>query len=329
MPTRRASSACVAFSPLGKRQPDFATAMQLTNFASFPDTARNMYRFEQTREDILDCSTEELYSRLLTGQLGQLTMDFDASPNILGVLFAYALGVAAAPTGSGPYTHEITELPVGVYQPPPFSLVHGFRGGGTPLLLRGCVVNSLVVRAEARGRVQGSVEIRFAEAVPATGYALPACINTVPLRISDCTLMVGAQDLTNRLRRFEFSYNNQLLTRDHPFTAASSLPTRLERADRRERRLQFAVLGDDSDQLFTDALAGTSAQISLRLGQSEYVEFQLGNALLELDGGGLQKDGEANETVIRINALPAVVAATTPVVVRAVNNQSDAYLQVG
>lgn len=331
MPTRRASSATIAFSPEGKRQPDFATAMQLTNLtASLPDTAKNLYRYEQTREEILDCSAEELFTRITTGQIGSLTLEFDAAPETLAVLLAYALGVAAAPSGSGPYTHQITELPVGAYQPPPFSLVHGFRGGATPLLLRGCVINSITIRGQARQRVTGSAEIRFAEATPASGFVLPPCVNFVPLRMSDCDLLRGATSLAAGLRSFEFSYSNELLTRDHPFTAAAAIPTRLERADRRTRRLTFAVLGDDSDALFADALSGVADDFTLQLGPaSNRVTIQIPNGLLDLDGGGLQKDGEANETVIRALVTPAVNATTTPVEITAINNQSTAYLQAG
>ncbi|MFX4865104.1 hypothetical protein ABTB62_20190, partial [Acinetobacter baumannii] len=80
-----------------------------------------------------------------------------------------------------------------------------------------------------------------------------------------------------------------------------------ERADRRTRRLTFAVLGDDSDALFADALSGVADDFTLQLGPaSNRVTIQIPNGLLDLDGGGLQKDGEANETVIRALVTPAV-----------------------
>lgn len=332
MSQRRASTAVLVFAPDGKRQPDFETLMLTADLTKvFPDKAKSFYKKEQTREEVRDCSTEEIYKKILLGEIGSIDIEFDVTPKTLAVLMAYLMGVAAAPTGTSPKTHQIDELPVGSYQPPPFSLIHGFKGVSNPLILRGCTMNSLVVRGQARGKVTATANIKFAEATEATGFTLPPCLNEVPLRFSDCQLLKGATNFTTAktARRFEYSYSNNLLTGDHAFTDETTKPTRLERADQRTRSLKYAVLGDDKDTLYTEADAGHEESFTLILGTgNNKVTVNCPQAIHELDGGGLQKDGEAGETNIAVIATPEIVEGNShsPTNVVVVNDQGSAYL---
>jgi len=329
---RRASTAVLVFSPEGKRQPDFETLMQEDDLTkAFPDTAKTFYRIVKTREDVRDCSTEEIYTKILLGQIGELDIAFDVTPKLATILLAYAYGVAAAPTGTNPYTHQIDELPVGEYQPAPFGLIFGFKGVANPLHLRGCTINSLVFESSARKKVTATANIKFAEGVAATGFTLPACLNEVPLRFSDCQLLKGATNFTTAktLRRFRYSFANNLLTGDHAYPADSHIPSRLERADQRARSLSYAVLGDDKDTLYTQADAGHEESFTLILGTgNNKATVNCPQAIHELEGGGLTKDGEANETHIPVIATPESVAGNShsPTNVVAVNSQSTAYL---
>lgn len=329
---RRASTSVLVFAPDGKRQPDFETAMQTDDLtAVLPDTAKTFYRKVKTREEVRDCSTQELYKKILTGEIGEVSVEFDVTQKLAGVFLAYGLGVAAAPTGTNPYTHQVNELPVDSFQPPPFSLIHGFRGVANPLLLRGCTLNSITIRARARGKVTATLDIKFAEAVEATGFALPACQNEVPLRFADCQLLKGATNFSTAktLRSFEFTYSNNLLTGDHAFAGDSTIATRLERADQRARSLRYSVLGDDKDTLYTQADGGHEEGFTLHLGPTgNRVTVGCPTAVHELDGGGLQKDGEAGETNIVVVATPQIVSgnANSPTNVVAVNAQSTAFL---
>lgn len=327
---RRASTARLVIAPDGKRQPDFETLMQEDDLtAAFPDTAKTFYKKDQQWEEVTDCSGEEVYKKILLGEVGEIKIAFDVSAKWLVVLYAYTLGVAAAPTGTSPKTHQLNELPVGSYQPSPFSLVHGFVGVANPLILRGCTMHDLKVASAARRKVTAEATIKFAEATEATGFTLPACVNYVPLRFSDCSLLKGATDLTSGLRRFEYLFSNNLLTGDHAFTDGGTVPTRLERADRRTRALRFAVLGDDKDALYTEAKAGDEDSFTLHIGPvGARVSVLAPQACFELDGGGLQKDGEAAETHIPVVATPEIVSgnANSPTNVVAVNDQATAYL---
>lgn len=329
MTVQRASVAFLAFSSAGKRQSSFATVMANSAInAILPDTAKTFYRKEQTRQDVPDCTGQELYKRILMGEIGDLSIEFFATAKLVTVLAAYGMGVAAAPTGTNPYTHDIDELPFDVFQPPPFSLVFGFRGGATPLKLRGCTLNSFGVRSRTRQPVTGQANIKFAEAVAASGFTIPACINEMPLYFGDCGLSVAGVSQAGLLRSVDFAYNQKLLTDDHAYLDEGTLAGRLERDDQRERRLSYAILGDNTDQAYLDAEAGTEKSFDLRLGKptENRITFSSSVAHHVLDGGGLRKDGRANETNIAVIATPQIDGVNLPLSAVAVNDQATAYL---
>lgn len=330
MTTKRGSQSLLAIPGTGKRQPDFDTAMLPAdiNFL-FPDTAKTFYKFDQQWEDVLDCSQQELFARLKTGEIGDIAISFDATPKIVALLAAYGLGVAAAPSGTNPYTHALTELPLDSYQPPVFSAIFGFRGGADPLLLSGAVLNSFSLSGKARQKVTGQANIKFAKAEVLTPYSFPACVNQVALRFNDTKLTADGVDLAALLRSWDFSYDNKVLTDDHAYTNASTSPTRLERADRRERKINYAILGDNSDAAYLAAEAGDQAPLVLSLGTTpNAVTFTAPNAELELDGGGLAKDGAVGETNIKIAGMPMMNGVAMPLSASVINAQSTAFLVV-
>lgn len=328
MSTKRASQSLLAIPGAGKRQSDFETAMDPADITFlFPDTAKTFYKLDQTREDVLDCSGQELYARLLLGEIGDISVAFDATPKIIALLAAYGLGVAAAPSGTNPYTHALTELPFEVFQGPAFSAVFGFRGGSDPLLLRGCNLNSFSLSGKARQKVTGQANIKFAEAEVIEDFTFPACVNEIALRFQDTALTVDGNNQAALLRSWDFSYDLKLLTDDHAYTNADTHPTRLERSDRRERRINYAILGDNSDAAYAAAEAGDQAPLVLGLGASpNKVTFTAPNAQLELDGGGLAKDGQAGETNIKVAGMPMMNGVALPLSASVINAQSTAFL---
>jgi len=328
MTVRRASQSYLAIPGDGKRQVNFATAMAVSSItALLPDTAKTFYRKEQTRLDVPDCTGQELYKRILTGEIGDISVEFLVTPKLATLFAAWGLGVAAAPTGTNPYTHALSELPLDVFQGPVFSAVFGFKGVANPLRLRACSVNSFSFAARARGQVTGRANIKFAEAAVAAGFTVPACVNEMPLFFGDCGLEVNSVSQAGLLRSFELAYNLKILTGDHAHTDEGVLATRFERDDRRERRLSYAILGDNSDQAYTDAEAGAEKSFALTLGTgNNKITFNAPRAQHELDGGGLRKDGQANETNIAVVATPMIDGATLPMNAVAVNAQSTAYL---
>ena len=328
MAQKRASQSLFVIPGDGKRQADFATAMDPADITFlFPDTAKTFYRWDQTREDQKDCSGQELYDKILLGEIGDISLAFDATPKIIALLTAYSLGVAAAPSGTNPYTHAITELPLDEYQPPVFSAVFGFRGGADPLLLRACVINSWSLTARARQKITGQANIKFAEGTPIEDFVFPACVNEAALRFQDSKLTIATVDQAALLRAWDWSYDNKILVDDHAYTNASTKCSRLERADERARRLGFAILGDDSDAAFATYKAGAKQAAVLELGANpNKVTLSAAQTFFELDGGGLAKDGQAGETNIKVMGTPAINGAALPVTSSIINAQSTAFL---
>lgn len=64
-----------------------------------PDLQRDFYSFEQTIQEILDCGGEEIYKKILRGQIGALPLRFNATIDLLAPVVAYQFGVASAPSG--------------------------------------------------------------------------------------------------------------------------------------------------------------------------------------------------------------------------------------
>ncbi len=278
MVARRSSALAIAYHPEWKRQAAFGTPIPAAQLvAAFPDTARNFPVRRETTEDILDCTGQALIDQIVTGRIGELTLEFDVSIEVLAGILAFAYGVASAPTGTGPYTHEFNMLGPGDFALPVTTMLAGFRGAtAPPIRLQDLAVDSVRIRGAARGRITASVDVRFNGAMAdATGATLPDCQTLTPLRMTDVSLTYDGTDLTPLLREFEFTYQNQILTNDHPFTAASIDITRLERADLRQQQLSIAILGEKGDPLWTDAFNRAKKAVSLRIGPASGLNIQI------------------------------------------------------
>jgi len=106
---RRQSQLAIGFDPLWRRQPAWDVPNSMANLsAAFPATSRNYVTLDETTEDIMDCTGQELLLELLTGRIARLTLDFDGDPNIIAGLTAGAFGVAAAPAGGTSETQTLT-----------------------------------------------------------------------------------------------------------------------------------------------------------------------------------------------------------------------------
>lgn len=102
---RRASQLTISFDPNWKQQDAFDDPLagsELT--AAFPATSRNYLDLDETTEDILDCTGENLLIELLTAKFARLTVDCEFDPDVMAGITAFAKGVSAAPTGG---TNEV------------------------------------------------------------------------------------------------------------------------------------------------------------------------------------------------------------------------------
>jgi hypothetical protein len=131
------------------------------------------------------------------------------------------------------------------------------------------------------------------------------------------------------IRDFTYTYDNAVLTGDHPFTGQGIDATRLERADRRPSGLDVGILGEPGDAIHTLAKARTVMVGSLRIGPANLnVTVNVPQGALRLDNPQVRFEGEANESVLRTNLQPRKVSGdgTTPSSVTAHTSQNVAYL---
>lgn len=100
MTQRRASQLTISFCPSWKKQSAFDVPLDGADLTkAFPATSRNYLDLDETTEDILDCTGEDLLIELLTGKFARLNIDCDFDPDVLSGMFAFAYGVAGAPSG--------------------------------------------------------------------------------------------------------------------------------------------------------------------------------------------------------------------------------------
>lgn len=100
MSTRRSSQLAIGYDPLWRRQVAFGTPRAGTDLTrAFPATSRNYIELDETVEDILDCTGEDLLIELLTGGFARLLIDMDFDPDVFAGIAAFAYGAAGAPSG--------------------------------------------------------------------------------------------------------------------------------------------------------------------------------------------------------------------------------------
>jgi len=324
----------ITYSPTGKRQSAIGTGLtgaDLTEAVPIQLADRKHFRIDKTTEEIYSCSGEDLIDLLLTGRIGQLPIAFDLTPRVATVFIAYALGVAAPPSGAGPYTHLISRNPG--YQNPMFSLGFGYNGkdgSQRTVLLKDCVVSNFRISSSARQKVRFECLIHFnANVQVIADYVIPDCSPQSVIRFGDCDLAVNGTSLAAVLREFTMTYDNRTLVNDHPFTSAGVDITRLERHSIRQSQINYAALGDETSSLYTDADTYAKRSHVLTLGPAgNRIVLNVPEAIMDLDGDGIDYRGEASETNVVVIARPRLVAgnAASPLQFTATNAQSVAYL---
>lgn len=223
-------------------------------------------------------------------------------------------------TNGSQRTHNITELPPSLYQPPFTTFGIAFEDeAGSERLITGAVMDNLRFTGAANnGKVTFAGDIIARDLLPGTGLAIPACVVYRPTRTADCILTHNSIDYTDILREFEYSFNNNILTGDTAYTGRSVRPSRLERANRRTRQLTYGLLGGVNNDKYLEAEANPEADIkraaSLRIGtEGDSLTVNIPNGLEELNtGGGVSFDGESEEAVDRFIITPTKQSSTLP-----------------
>jgi hypothetical protein len=215
-------------------------------------------------------------------------------------------------------------------QPSIFSFIGGFDGDATnPRKYKNAVLNSINLTGTARGKVQAEVDlICSADLIEALSYITPACVNFVPMKVSDCRLSIDGTYYTEQLREFSFEYSNNILTGDDAFPFDDIDAIRLERGDRTSN-FTFAIFGSRGDALFTLAEGETQESVRLDLGQAgDRVSIIAPSAKLKLAENELTFIGDANRSAINLEAVPFLdeAVAGTPDYIEANIAQTTAFL---
>lgn len=276
--------------------------------------SRPLPTIRKTREETRECRGKYLIGRQLTSRLALWPVRFsDVSAELVTGIMAMAMGDAAEPSGAGPVIHEITHAESD--DVPKTTIGIGTEGDDDEPteLYKGMAVNRVVISGEVRGKV--SMDVDFVGAAnPAIDNALvfPACGTFAPIYTNDCQLLINAVDRTADLRRFVYTFDNHLLINDDPFPFNSVDAARIER-DVEDSSFAFQVYGTKNHALYAAAAAESEVPITLRIGDSaEYASIIAAGAQLALSDAEIGYAGEANRSVINLDAIPFSVGGAAP-----------------
>lgn len=326
----RGSQLRLAYHPAFARQTDLSTQIpnnQLT--AVFQATSRNHIGVQENADPILDCSQQFKIGEEVISRIGRLTIEADADANVLGGLMALVLGVSAAPTGTGPFTHNLSMMDTATFQGPAGTFIVGFEGvANSGLLFKGAVLDTLKVLVSGNKRAKVTADfIGFGDRPPQAGFVFPVCTDIVPIKLRDGLFTIGGASKLNLLKELEFTFSNGILANEDPFTLASIDPQRLERADLRTMSLRFKLEGYEGDA--NHQLLNTTPAVQVRFGTAT------NGVLIDIPVGKIKEDqsvqgfeGEASRAVLNMLVDPWKVSgnAATPLTVQAINGNDTQYL---
>lgn len=338
MPSPRRSLLRIAYSPVGAKQTAWDTPLA-NGVITAVVNARTPNHIEPVErvEELFDCTGQYLTGEQVLSRYARLTLDLEVDINSLACFVALGSGVAAAPSGTGPYTHGITPLGPTVYALPVSTLIIGFADGVDPgIKWQNVAVNSWLVSGRDSERLNARIElIGSGNLIAASGYTFPDCSQYTPLKMTDgaATLdgenLLSGTDPNHTLRRFEWRHNNNILINDDPFPLAALDIKRLERADVRDWGLRLGIEGRLNDTLHTKAKSRLTVASSMRIGSATNgIIITTPSGLLKQDGTPQEFAGEANRGVLALAHRPLRIPgdATTPYTVSIVDSQASAYL---
>lgn len=157
--------------------------------------------------------------------------------------------VVSRTTAGAGQAHPITRM--STFALPLLTLYLGFRDSSLqPKIFKNVVVNSVRIRASARGRVTATIElIGSADLQFAVGYTMPDCMDILPIRFDDCELSINGAGLISggTAREFEYSFTNDVRLGNFAYTSAGINVSRLERDDKRPSYVNFFEFGEPGD----------------------------------------------------------------------------------
>lgn len=237
-----------------------------------------------------------LGGKLAAGDLSEPTVD---DSGLTGGTVA-----VSTPTPGASKTTQITRTTED--QTPWFSLIAGFEGDTTdPDKYKNCVVESVTIRGAVRGKV--TVELTIlgsADVITAVGYTLPECADIEPIYTRDCSVVIDGSFVSENLREFTYTYNNNIFQGDDAFPYDDVDIVRLEHGDRTSQ-FTFVIYGSKGDTVYNLAEIEDIVPVRLLVGPPvERVEVNAPLTSLRLSDDILTFTGEAGRSAMNVTGVP-------------------------
>lgn len=185
------------------------------------------------------------------------------------------------------------------------SFIEAFIGDLTAALeWYGFAVDGIVIEADKGGDLFVTVDlIGRADSFEVTPFAIPACINTIPINTKDCRLKVDGAFVAAGLSRFRFERRNNIITSvDAFFFDSPDLET--NERDIPTETASYAVRGSRGDSHYTNAEAETEHEVIFMLGKpGERVNIIIPEGNLKLGNPPIGFDA-ARKSIINVDVQP-------------------------
>jgi len=334
----------VAYSGTGAKQSAFGTPLSNGALDTLFNLTEGRSHIEPVRniKEIPDCLGRNIIGLQELTRYARLRLEFNLDIKSAPVMAAYAMGVAASPTGpvSGNYTHAITRLAERLFVLPFFTVIAIFADSAASdpgIKMQDCVVNNFTITAASQGdEVLCQVEIiGKGDLAAAVGYTPPDCSSYTPLRLVDGALTLDSENLlsgtdaNHTALSAEFTMSNSLPTGDFLFPLASQDIKRIEQGNVLTQALNLGVGGRLNDTLHTKAKNLTVAASAWRIGSATSgITITVPSGVIREGSPAQDWFGEVSEAGLRIVHQPLIVPgnAATPMNMTVVNTQATAYL---
>jgi hypothetical protein len=274
----------------------------------------------------------------LTGAGNLADLDILPIEVLTGSLTGGSASINTTTPGAGRF-HQITHLDSD--DVPKTTFVIGVEDDSDePIeVYKGMCVNRVTLTGEVRGKISMDVEFCGSADVATLGsFDFASCQNQAAIYSNDCQLLINSVDRTADLRRFQYTYNQNLAISDDPFVFDDVDASRIERGqDAEDTLFNFQLYGTKAHAVYVAAKKADSEDptiraqavlpVALRIGTaSEYAKIIAAGAEFALQDTELGYAGEANRSVINVDAVPYSVGGAAPDRVEALLAQQSRFL---
>ena len=191
-------------------------------------------------------------------------------------------------------------------QTPVFDLVVGFQGDSTsPDQYGPMALDSFTINGQLKGKVTVDLSIvGSSKTIAAIGYVFPPCVDIDPIYTKDCKISINNNFISDQIREFKFTYNNNIFVNDDPYPYDDIDVVRLEHGDRTSQ-FSITAYGSKGDTVYGLAESEQIVPVSLIVGKpSNRVIYDAPKTSLRLQEDVIGFAGEANRSTMSIIGVP-------------------------